>query len=698
MNNSAYSCRVLLLFILFFYCIFISNAQVYWDGEGGDGLWSTATNWVGNILPSITDDVVLNNAVVANSYIVNLPAGNNAVSVKSLTITPSTGNTIEVVLPNTNTLTSPAFTAAGPGYGLVINERGIFRNASGATGGNTIAVSDSIRINNGGKYIHNTARSHALVVTILSRLTGTEAGIFEFDVPGTAGFVPSFPGRIYGTVMLSATAAGGSRVYTSIGVQPVMVRGDLVIGSGVNYSISFRGGITIKGNLIQHGGIFNIASDDESTVILLGRDLIQHAGTITETAAQFPVIRFNGTVNQDMYTAGSITNDVTIAINNTSGVTLQSALSLPYKLKLENGKVTTTSAKLLTLQTNCILEADSLASNTFINGPLRKEGLISSGHFLFPVGKGDAQRWLALKNATGNFMVEFHKGNPRAISSNYAAGIDHISGIEYWSINADASPAPSANVELSFVDPNSGGVTDINSLRVAQFTGVNWSNNGNTGITGTAGSRGSVTSNATTLFGPSARYFTLASSDAGNPLPSTFLRCNVRKQNNYSFLSWEITRDTKADYFEILASHDNRTYTVAGRVYAAANRQQYSFVHKPINASTFFYKISVVEKDGTKVYSQILTTTYYLKRLQLLSIVNPSNTGHFMISIISAEECAAHILVTDMQGRLVKVIPFSFQAGMQRFPVDLTTLPDGLYTVQVVTGNEKVPPVCIQKL
>ncbi|VGO17699.1 hypothetical protein PDESU_06301 [Pontiella desulfatans] len=37
---------------------------VSWDGEAGDGLWTSATNWLGDVEPTYGDDVVINNAAV----------------------------------------------------------------------------------------------------------------------------------------------------------------------------------------------------------------------------------------------------------------------------------------------------------------------------------------------------------------------------------------------------------------------------------------------------------------------------------------------------------------------------------------------------------------------------------------------------------------------------------------------------------
>lgn len=44
----------------------------FWDGEGADGLWHTAANWVGDVVPVITDNVILDHTHVAAAYTVTI--------------------------------------------------------------------------------------------------------------------------------------------------------------------------------------------------------------------------------------------------------------------------------------------------------------------------------------------------------------------------------------------------------------------------------------------------------------------------------------------------------------------------------------------------------------------------------------------------------------------------------------------------
>lgn len=503
------SLQPLLLFVLF--VNIPSFAQLRWDGKAGDGRWMTPGNWSGNVLPAVTDDVILDNTFIAGNYTVNLPADDSIVHVRSVTIAPGAGNTIELILPAANTAL-PGFKVSGAAYGMVIGNGGIFKNASGTSSGLPVEIADSLKISNGGRFIQNTEGSHAAIVAVLSRAPGTEEGIFEFDLP-TASSTISLSGRTYGKLVLLSNAMNGTVTYTASGTNNITLKSDLHIGAGVTFSLNFSDTLFVGRDLIQQGGALNLGNNNRSLVTVVNRHLVQSTtGVISETGTGLPEMVFGGNTLQQIDCKGTIKDNVAVKINSAAGATLTSPWSLPYKLHLVKGKVTTSGANILKLLSGCSIIADSLSDNSFIDGPLRKEGLSATDQFLFPVGKGNFMRWLTLKNASGNFNVEYIGSNPQLISNTYGAGISYISQTGYWSILADASPSASASVELSFNGPNSGVGTNLATARVARLDNGVWLNNGNTAFTGTAGSRGSVISNNIVSWSAVPDQFALGSS------------------------------------------------------------------------------------------------------------------------------------------------------------------------------------------
>ena len=527
--------RILQLLLFFVHFVYVpSFAQLRWDGEAGDGQWTTARNWAGDVLPVITDEVILDNAFVTGGYTVALPGGNSVVHIRSVTISPGSGNTIELLLPAANTAI-PAFKVSGALYGMVIGNGGIFKNSSGTNNGLPVEIGDSLKINNGGRYIQNSSSSHAAVVTVLSKSPGTEEGIFEFDMPSASSTI-SLSGRTYGKLVFLSNAMNGAVTYTASGTNRVTVKSDLYAGAGVSLSLNFSDTLFIGRDLIQQGGTINFGNSARTLVTAISRHLVQSAtGLFCETGTSFPEIVFSGNVSQQIDCKGIIKDSVAIKINNAAGVTLTSPWSLPFKLSMAKGRIVTSAVNILKLLAGCGIVVDSLSDNSFIDGPLRKEGLSAATHFLFPVGKGATMRWLALKDASGHFNVEFFNSNPQMISDTFGSGINQITQIGYWTIQADANPVASASIELSFNGPNSGVGTSLTTARVARLDNNVWENYGNTAFTGTVGSRGSVVSNTVASWSTAPDLFTLGSSEpvsAPLALSDTLLRNRNNTRNN----------------------------------------------------------------------------------------------------------------------------------------------------------------------
>jgi len=230
---------------------FICFGQKKWDGGGNNTQWSNDLNWSPDGIPSPSDDVLLDNSLFPGSYLVELPSGNSLADIHSLSIGTSP-NIITLLLPVTNTATT-ALNLSGTGDVIIIGNNGVLRNASGANSGTPIMLIGTMKILDGGKYIHQTARGNAVLIDRLSSVPGTEKGIFEFDVPGTSGYTVSLTSNTFGTLSFSAKAAGGTKSYSGSGTGNLNIRGDLLIESGTQLSSTLTADILLAGNLKVDG-------------------------------------------------------------------------------------------------------------------------------------------------------------------------------------------------------------------------------------------------------------------------------------------------------------------------------------------------------------------------------------------------------------------------------------------------------------
>ncbi len=684
---------------------FKASGQVKWDGEGGDGMWNNPQNWVGNRLPDIADRVVLDNSFISGSYEILIGPGALTVTISSVLIEPGTGSSIALVIPAENTA-APALICTAEGYSLDIGPGGTFRNASGASAGAPLEVKDSIRINNGGSFIHNTPRSHANNVRALSRAPGTEDGEFEFRIPVASSTV-SVSGQVFGRLKLTP-GLNNTVNYTGTGTNDLTVRSDLEIGDGVNLNFNLLGLLSIGGKLIQHNSTLNLGTTARQLTVLLKGDLVQDAGgVITETGQAFPVLRLAGEEIQTLKCEGFIVNDVELQFDNSSGISLTSNLQLTHTLRLDKGAVRTNGhlvkfGPAATIQTT---------GEGYIDGKVYKSGLVN-GDFLFPVGKNGFVRWVSLREATGNFLVEFVPSDPRLLAANLGNGLSHISGLEHWIIMTETADA-TAKIELSFHDVHSGGVTSLEHLRVAQLQNNAWVNAGNIGFTGTAGSVGSVLGGPVTDFETGVpQYFTLASSNVlHNPLPLKWQSFTAHSVSDKVILQWEAESTPGAVYIPE-RSADGLNFKPLGAVPYLAGRKYYSWIDEQPVTGNSFYRIrekitgsadwasGIISVDRTGPLPLKRVITIRGRQVQIAAVrqntggpnsgsQNTGTPGAGGPNRNSGNTGSQLIFVTDLAGRLILLKHIRLDDEVINFHIPVTIAAGSILNFTIVGNGVK---------
>ncbi len=679
---------------LVFFILLLPNGiwaeTITWTGSGGDGFWSNPLNWSGAVLPGASDDVILDNSVIPLPFQVVLP--DVAVTIKTLHIQPSAGRNIELVLPASNKVTN-GFTVTGPGYGIQLDAGAIFRNASGIASGESLSIADSLIIYDGARYIHQTRASHANnILRILSTAPGTEMGIFDFDVP-RASYTISVSNRVYGCLELHATALGSAVNYTCSGANPLLVRGNLRIGVNVSMSMNLsgvNGNMQVFGDFIQEGGLLNLAAGTGSQTVLRikGNVLQLPSALITETGDGNPYLELNGIRQQEINMAGEIQNQVGFRINNPAGGLLRLPLQLPWILNLADGALVSTATTMLTLDTSCQVFVDSSRqTGTYIDGPLCKLGLKADDHFLFPVGKSDNLRWLALTAAVGDFTVEYHRSDPTILGTNLAPGLDHISKLEYWTVQEASQENVDAKIELSFASAQCGGVTDPQYLNVAMFNNTQWENAGHSAITGNA-IQGSVSSGPLNL---GAVVYTLASTaNLENPLPLTSINLKIREISDETLFSWTLEGSEIPDHFDLDEENEYGAQCIA-QIPGLDLMANYQWTGPIFKNGDHFFRIKMTDIHGVEFIGE---TVRFTRRedeniISWLAPAPPWGDPELMIEAEKPEQWKYEIL--SVTGTTVKKGFLHLYPGKNILEIIPKTLEKGIYVLVTIdtTGVKK---------
>jgi len=264
-----------------------------WDGGAGDGLWSSALNWSGDVLPGPTTSVVIENqpAIVHMDVDVTL-SGTGSLKVSGLGVNAPTlvvdpGTTLTLANPGMNNVVE--YDASLRNEGVVQQDadfraqlRGNVFNASGATW--TVGApgvftrvfdasglaTDSTLINLGTFTLYGSLRIASIVVNH-GTLNMQWGGI---SVRGLANAGTAFAnaGTLHNSTTGTLTTAAGTAM--TVG-DPTFVSADTLVNDG---TLSAAGSITLHRSVTNTGIFANTGTTD----VRCGAD-VRGPGTFTST-------------------------------------------------------------------------------------------------------------------------------------------------------------------------------------------------------------------------------------------------------------------------------------------------------------------------------------------------------------------------------------------------------------------------------
>jgi glucose/arabinose dehydrogenase len=173
--------------------------------------------------------------------------------------------------------------------------------------------------------------------------------------------------------------------------------------------------------------------------------------------------------------------------------------------------------------------------------------------------------------------------------------------------------------------------------------------------------------------------------EANSAIPVKLSLFNGEWKDNTAMLSWRTEFEQDVNRFEIQYSNTGTDFATVGTVEATnnANGNTYSFSHTPALPGKTFYRLAMIDNDGTVEYSRIvnLTNAGIIKTL-----IYPTIVENGILNIEIAEPVESVQLVS-MVGMTVYKQKFSRQNG--KIVLQLSSIEAGTYVLQV-TGTENV--------
>jgi|GEM_PF-2043690 len=154
-------------------------------------------------------------------------------------------------------------------------------------------------------------------------------------------------------------------------------------------------------------------------------------------------------------------------------------------------------------------------------------------------------------------------------------------------------------------------------------------------------------------------------------------------------LNWATSSEINSAYFAVERSADGSHFTSIASIPAtqSANGSYYKYTDSLPIAGFNYYRLKMVDKDGSFKYSKIILVTVNNAATPLSIAPNPFNDA-FTISIDLKNESDINIIVNDANGKAVFEKKTAGAAGRNSIPVtNLARLPQGIYFISIITNK-----------
>ena len=147
----------------------------------------------------------------------------------------------------------------------------------------------------------------------------------------------------------------------------------------------------------------------------------------------------------------------------------------------------------------------------------------------------------------------------------------------------------------------------------------------------------------------------VASNLTSGSLPVELVDFEVSQVANTALLEWTSATEINTEVYEIERSVDGAVFEVIGEQEAAGNSQvalSYSFTDdKPVEGRNY-YRLRMVDADGSFGYSEVRTLTFEAEALTLAAYPNPFSSD-FMVTFTTEQKGAVQISIFDAAGKQI---------------------------------------------
>lgn len=238
----------------------------------------------------------------------------------------------------------------------------------------------------------------------------------------------------------------------------------------------------------------------------------------------------------------------------------------------------------------------------------------------------------------------------------------------YLWVNPDISSEPNGDFNASVINGNEANFGDqLDALQIFQ-------NGTNAPVAAFDAFR--------VAHGTSSALAWSALNPAGAPLPVRLTSFNAAEEGLSTKLVWNTAEESGITSYIVEKSIDGRTFTAIGTV-KAANQKTYSFIDAQGASENSYYRLKMVEMDGSYKLSYIISVK---SKLNTNISLSPNPVKNLLMILHPKVGTDGHIQIISANGQMLKDIRLAANAVISN--VDMTGFTSGLYHIVFKSGSD----------
>ena len=170
--------------------------------------------------------------------------------------------------------------------------------------------------------------------------------------------------------------------------------------------------------------------------------------------------------------------------------------------------------------------------------------------------------------------------------------------------------------------------------------------------------------------------------NSSSPLPAHLSSLSANRQNTAVLLEWQTLNEQNAAHFIIERSGDAVHFEQLGQVRASGSSSsvhQYSFRDLQPLSAVNFYRLRIVDEDGTYSYSKIVVVRFNGKG-SIQAFPNPVHSQLYLQLNLPAGRTRLQLM--DATGRLVQVMDVQITGASFSTSIDMSKYRPGIYFIR----------------